>query len=117
MLVRQAPLGLQVKLTSGPRICYQRPAVDVLFQSVAQIPRIRTIGVILTGMGNDGAGGLKRMRDAGACTIAQDQSTSVVYGMPREAVRLGAAMQVLPLPCIAHAISDWCSALARPSGA
>jgi two-component system chemotaxis response regulator CheB len=107
MVLRKAPLGLQVKLNSGPRVCYQRPAVEVLFGSVAQTSGVKALGIILTGMGNDGAAGLKRMRDAGAFTIAQDEATSVVYGMPREAVRLGAATEVLPLPRIADAICSW----------
>ena len=112
MLVRRVSSGLQVKLNAGPRICYQRPSVEVLFQSIAQTAGVKALGVILTGMGNDGAAGLRQMREAGAHTIAQDEATSVVYGMPREAVRLGAAAHVLPLGRIAPAVSDWCGRLA-----
>jgi two-component system chemotaxis response regulator CheB len=88
---------------TGPRVCYQRPSVDVLFHSVAESGS-RAIGVLLTGMGSDGAQGLLRMRHAGAHTIAQDEATCVVFGMPREAIQLGAAVQVLPLGSIAQAI-------------
>jgi len=78
-----------------------QPSVDVLFRSVAQQAGRNAIGVILTGMGKDGAAGLKEMRDAGSPTIAQDEATCVVWGMPREAVALGAAVQVMGLHEIA----------------
>jgi two-component system chemotaxis response regulator CheB len=78
--------------------------VDVLFHSVAEAAGAKAVGVLLTGMGSDGAQGLLRMRQAGAHTIAQDQASCVVFGMPREAVHLGAAVQVLPLGGIAAAI-------------
>jgi two-component system chemotaxis response regulator CheB len=81
-----------------------RPSVDVLFRSVAQNVGPNALGVILTGMGDDGAHGLKEMRDAGAHTIAQDEKSSVVWGMPGEAVKLGAAEAVLPLDRIAGAL-------------
>jgi two-component system, chemotaxis family, protein-glutamate methylesterase/glutaminase len=95
---------LKVSISSGPRICYQRPSVDVLFQSVAATLGASAIGVILTGMGSDGALGLLRMKESGARTIGQDENTCVVYGMPKEAVKAGAVQQVLPLPAIAQAI-------------
>ena len=85
------------KLDDGPPVNRHKPSVDVLFRSVAQQAGRNAIGVILTGMGKDGAEGLKEMRDAGSPTIAQDEATCVVYGMPREAVALGAAVQVLGL--------------------
>ena len=87
----------------GPRVCFQRPSVDVLFNSVAAAGK-RALGVILTGMGNDGAAGLKAMRDKGAITIGQDEASCVVYGMPREAAQMGAVQHVLPLEQIAQAI-------------
>ena len=93
-----------VKLGVGPRENGHRPSVDVLFSSVAEVVGSGAVGVLLTGMGNDGALGLLKMRRAGAITIAQDEATCVVYGMPREAVRMGAAAQVLPLPEIAEAM-------------
>jgi two-component system chemotaxis response regulator CheB len=89
---------------TGPRVCYQRPSVDVLFHSVAEAAGDKAVGVLLTGMGSDGAQGLLKMRQAGAHTIAQDEATCVVFGMPREAIHLNAAAQVLPLGSIAHAI-------------
>jgi two-component system chemotaxis response regulator CheB len=85
------------KLDDGSPVNRHKPSVDVLFRSVAQQAGRNAIGVILTGMGKDGATGLKEMRDAGCPTIAQDEATSVVWGMPREAVLLGAAAQVLGL--------------------
>lgn len=75
-----------------------RPSVTYLFRSVSQVYKEKAIGVLLTGMGKDGALGLKAMRDAGAVTIAQDKSTSAVFGMPAEAIKLGAAQYILPLP-------------------
>jgi two-component system, chemotaxis family, protein-glutamate methylesterase/glutaminase len=93
---------LQVR--DGPLVSRHRPSVDVLFRSVAQVAGMDAIGVLLTGMGDDGADGLLEMKRAGAPTIAQDETTSVVFGMPREAVARGAADEVLPLPAIAAAI-------------
>ena len=80
------------------------PSIDVMFESVARIFGDRAIGVLLTGMGNDGAKGLKKMREAGARTIAQDKSTSVVYGMPKAAAEIGGAELILPLDKIAPSI-------------
>ena len=108
MLLRRSGSSLKVDVKSGPRICYQRPSVDVLFQSVAEVIGGNAVGVILTGMGSDGANGLLSMKRAGARTIAQDEATCVVYGMPREAALLGAADHILSLSKIAGAI---CSAV------
>lgn len=91
----------QCQLDAGEPVNRHRPAVDVLFASVAKNAGINAVGVILTGMGGDGARGLRAMRDAGATTIAQDEKSSVVWGMPGEAVKLGAAEHVLPLEKIA----------------
>jgi two-component system chemotaxis response regulator CheB len=85
------------KLDDGVPVNRHKPSVDVLFRSVAQNAGRNAIGVLLTGMGKDGARGLKEMLDAGSQTIAQDEATSVVWGMPGEAVALGAAQHVLPL--------------------
>ena len=79
------------RLSDGPPVNRHRPSVDVLFRSVAQCVGSNAIGVLLTGMGKDGALGLKEMQEAGSHTIAQDEKTSVVWGMPGEAVKLGAA--------------------------
>lgn len=97
MLLRRDGSGYAVSLKKGPKVFHQRPSVDVLFQSAAEVAGSKAVGIILTGMGKDGAFGLLRMRQAGATTLAQDESTSVVYGMPREAARLGAADKVLAI--------------------
>ncbi|MBV9442304.1 MAG: chemotaxis response regulator protein-glutamate methylesterase [Acidobacteriaceae bacterium] len=105
MVVRGAHSGgLRIEILSGPAVCFQRPSVDVMFSSVADIAGARALGVLLTGMGSDGAQGLLRMKKAGARTIAQDEASSVVFGMPREAIQLGAVDQVIALPRIASAI-------------
>lgn len=83
-----------------------RPSVDALFDSVVEASGASTVAVLLTGMGADGARGLKRLREAGAHTIAQDEDTCVVFGMPREAIRMGGAEFVLPLPRIAHKVVE-----------
>jgi two-component system, chemotaxis family, protein-glutamate methylesterase/glutaminase len=89
------------EVVDGPLINHHRPAVDVLFRSVAACAGSNALGVVMTGMGDDGARGLREMHAAGARTAAQDEATSVVFGMPREAIRLGAADDVLPLSDIA----------------
>jgi two-component system chemotaxis response regulator CheB len=96
-------LGL-ISLNSTPAVHGLRPAANHLFHSVARIYGPRAIGIILTGMGNDGAEGLQSMRQAGAHTIAQDKETSVVFGMPAVAISLDAAEQILPAKQIAPAI-------------
>lgn len=93
-----------VEIKGGPPIYHQRPSVDVLFHSVARQAGSNAIGAIMTGMGADGAKGLLAMRQAGARTIAQDEASCVVFGMPREAIKAGAADQVLPLNRIAPGI-------------
>lgn len=83
-------------------VCHQMPAVDVLFKSTAQYAGANAVGVIVTGMGSDGARGMVKMREAGARTIGQDEASCVVYGMPKEAVKTGAVEIVAPLDCIAQ---------------
>lgn len=97
LLLRRAGTGYAVELQQGPQVCYQRPSVDVMFASVAQTAGSHAIGVLLTGMGTDGARGLLALRRTGAATIAQDEPSSVVYGMPREARRLDAVGTVASL--------------------
>jgi two-component system chemotaxis response regulator CheB len=113
MLVRKRGNGYRAKVADGPPVCYQRPSVDVLFQSVAEAVGARSVGALLTGMGCDGARGLLRMREAGAGTYAQDEASCVVFGMPAEAIRLGAARHVVPLHSMAGALLR---GLARPAG-
>ncbi len=97
LLVERDGARYRCRLNDGPHVNRHRPSVDVMFRSVAQNVGPNATGVILTGMGDDGARGLKEMMEAGAHTIAQDEASSVVWGMPGTAVRLGAAHQVLPL--------------------
>ena len=104
MLLRRSGGRYSVQVKTGPRICYQRPSVDVLFLSVAEAAGAEATGVLLTGMGADGARGLLQMRQAGAWTIAQDEASCVVFGMPREAIALGGAAQVVSLEAIPAAI-------------
>ncbi len=97
MVMRRSGARYLVNVKEGPMIHYQRPAVDPLFRSVARYVGANAIGVILTGMGADGAKGMLEMKTAGAVTFAQDEATCVVYGMPKEAVKLGAVDHVVPL--------------------
>jgi two-component system chemotaxis response regulator CheB len=100
MLVCQSQHGYRVELRQGPRVHYQRPAVDVMFASVARAAGKNAVGVLLTGMGSDGAKGMLALKNAGATTIAQDEQSCVVFGMPREAIRLNAAGKIASLAAI-----------------
>jgi two-component system chemotaxis response regulator CheB len=104
MILRKSGGVYRVTVKDGPMVCYQRPSVDVLFSSVAEAAGPNAVGVILTGMGSDGAQGLKKMKSAGASTIAQDEASCVVFGMPKEAIRAGAVDRVVPLHSVAHTI-------------
>jgi len=95
-----------VKLDDGPMVGGHKPAVDVLFESVAGAAGANAVGVLLTGMGMDGAKGLLEMRQAGAFTIGQDEASCLIYGMPKATVKLGAVEQQLPLSKISEAILD-----------
>lgn len=97
MLIRRSGATYYVNIKDGPLVHHQRPAVDVLFNSVSQYVGHNAVGVILTGMGVDGAKGLLAMKGAGARTIVQDEASCVVYGMPKEAVKIGAADKIVPL--------------------
>ena len=104
MVLHRSGARYYVRLKGGPRVHYQRPSVDVLFHSVAQSAGPNAVGVLLTGMGSDGAKGLLAMREQGARTIAEAERTCVVFGMPREAIKLGAADEVVPLPRVAYRV-------------
>ncbi|ROR01912.1 protein-glutamate methylesterase/protein-glutamine glutaminase [Desulfosoma caldarium] len=104
MVLKRSGARYYVEVKDGPMVCHQRPSVDVLFHSVARYAGANAVGVIMTGMGRDGAKGLLQMRQSGARTIAQDESSCVVFGMPKEAIRLGAAETVVPLDAIPVAI-------------
>lgn len=96
-----------VRVTDGPRVCRHKPSVEVLFESTATQAGRNAMGIIMTGMGNDGADGLKTMRDAGAYTVAQDKDSCVVFGMPREAIERGGAVTVCPLSEIPKKIMEF----------
>lgn len=110
MLVKRNGGQHIVELRGGPRVSHHKPSVDVLFKTVARVGGSDAVGVILTGMGRDGAAGLLEMKEAGAHNIAQDEETCVVYGMPREAVALEAHSEIAPLGLIPERI---CRAFAR----
>jgi len=98
--------GFEVHVSGGPLVSRHRPSVDVLFRSVAAAAGSKATGILMTGMGVDGAAGLGEMRRAGALTVAQDEETSVVFGMPREAIRMGNAEMILSLDGIAGLVRD-----------
>jgi two-component system, chemotaxis family, protein-glutamate methylesterase/glutaminase len=104
LLLKRSGARYYVEVRDGPLVCRHRPSVDVLFRSAARYAGQNALGVILTGMGDDGARGMLEMKQAGAITIAQDEATCVVFGMPKEAIRLRAVDKVLPLQAVAGAI-------------
>lgn len=97
MLLKRSGARYYVQVKKGPLVHHQRPAADVLFRSVANYAGANAVGIILTGMGSDGAAGLLEMKQAGARTVAQDEKSCVVFGMPKEAIKLGAAEKVVSL--------------------
>ncbi|HEY6872317.1 MAG TPA: chemotaxis response regulator protein-glutamate methylesterase [Geobacteraceae bacterium] len=101
LLLQRSGARYYVELKDGPLVCRHRPSVDVLFRSAARYAGKNAVGVIMTGMGDDGARGMRELKESGGATIAQDEATSVVFGMPQEAIRLGAVDRILPLPAIA----------------
>jgi two-component system chemotaxis response regulator CheB len=104
ILLKRSGARYYVEIKDGPLVCRHRPSVDVLFRSAARYAGQNSVGVILTGMGDDGACGMLEMKQAGAATIAQDEATCVVFGMPKEAIKRNAVDQVLPLQSVAAAI-------------
>lgn len=109
MEIRRSGINYYVTLFDGPMVFHQRPAVEILFNSVAKYAGQNAVGAILTGMGKDGAQGLLAMRQAGANTVAQDEKTCIVFGMPKEAIDIGAAQVIKPLPAIAQTLLDFCA--------
>ncbi len=101
MVLNRSGANYYVSIKDGPKVCRQKPSVDVLFNSVAKYAGANAVGAILTGMGNDGAAGLLAMKVSGARTLAQDERTCVVYGMPKEAAENGAAEKVVALNQVA----------------
>ncbi len=104
MVMRRSGARYYVNVKGGPLVCHQRPAADVLFNSVAAYGGKNAIGVILTGMGKDGASGMLKMKNAGARTIAQDEKSCVVFGMPKEAIEAGGVDHVVPLNDVSSTI-------------
>jgi two-component system, chemotaxis family, protein-glutamate methylesterase/glutaminase len=107
LAVRRSGALYFADVLDGPPVSLHRPSVNVLFRSAAQAAGSNAVGVILTGMGDDGADGMAELRAAGAHTIAQDEATSVVFGMPKEAIARGGVDEVLPLARIAQSILKW----------
>jgi two-component system chemotaxis response regulator CheB len=105
-----------VKIVEGPHVSRHRPSVDVLFRSTAQAAGRNALGMLLTGMGDDGARGLLEMRQMGSPTVAQDEESSVVFGMPKEAIQRGAAGRVLPLSRMATEIVNFGRNAPRTTG-
>jgi two-component system chemotaxis response regulator CheB len=105
MLLHRSGAQYLVEVREGPLVSRHRPSVDVIFRSTARAAGANAMGIIMTGMGDDGAKGLMEMRSAGASTIAQNEETCIVFGMPKEAIKLGAAQAVLPLGKIAVEIT------------
>lgn len=104
MLLRRSGAQYYVEVKSGPLVSRHRPSVDVLFKSVAKYAGRNAIGVIMTGMGSDGAKGMKEMKDAGAINVAQDENSCIVFGMPKEAIALGGVDHVASLDLIPHKV-------------
>lgn len=107
LLVLRNGDGYICRLCDGAPVNRHKPSVDVMFRSVAQNVGSQALGILLTGMGNDGAAGMLEMREAGSTNIVQDEASSVVWGMPGEACKLGAAHHVVPLECIAGRLMEW----------
>ena len=105
MMVKRSGARYHVEIKDGPLVSRHRPSVDVLFRSAARAAGANAVGIIMTGMGDDGARGLLEMKDAGAVTYAQDEASCVVFGMPREAIRIGAVDHVLPLESLHEAVT------------
>jgi two-component system chemotaxis response regulator CheB len=116
MVARRSGLGIKLELTDGPKLHSCRPAVDILFDSVAEKGAQDTVAVVLTGMGSDGATGLLALKNAGAVTMAQNEASCVVYGMPKAAAEIGAADSVLALDEIAARLAAAFRSLGAPVG-
>ena len=115
LLLKRSGARYYVEVTDGPLVNRHRPSVDVLFRSTARYAGANAVGVILTGMGDDGARGMLEMKQAGAYNVAQDEASCVVFGMPAEAIKHGGVDQVLPLERIAPEVLRLCC-LSREAG-
>ena len=110
ILLKRSGAQYYVEIKDGPLVCRHRPSVDVLFRSAERYAGSNSVGVIMTGMGDDRAKGLLEMKQAGAYTIAQDEASCVVFGMPKEAIKLGGVDKILPLEDIAGTVLRKCAA-------
>jgi two-component system chemotaxis response regulator CheB len=104
MMLKRSGTRYYVQIKDGPLVCRHRPSVDVLFRSVARYAGMNATGIIMTGMGDDGARGMLEMKNAGAVNIAQDEESCVVFGMPQEAIRLGGVQKIVPLEKLAEKV-------------
>ncbi|GAB4239408.1 MAG: protein-glutamate methylesterase/protein glutamine deamidase [Deltaproteobacteria bacterium] len=104
MVLTRSGARYHVRVKPGPLVCHQRPSVDVLFHSVAEVAGRNAVGVILTGMGKDGAEGMRAMHDKGATTIAQDEESCVVFGMPKEAIKAGGVDHIVAVSRVSHSL-------------
>ncbi|MFA5904239.1 MAG: chemotaxis response regulator protein-glutamate methylesterase [Desulfobacula sp.] len=109
LLIKRSGARYYVEIKDGPLVSRHRPSVDVLFRSAARYAGKNAVGVIMTGMGDDGAKGMLEMKESGASTIAQDEASSVVFGMPKEAIKLGCVDKILPLERINQAVLEMCN--------
>jgi len=108
LLLKRSGARYYVEIKDGPLVSRHRPSVDVLFRSTARYAGKNAVGVIMTGMGDDGAHGMREMKEAGAYNIAQDEASCVVFGMPAEAIKLGGVDRILPLNQIAGEVVRLC---------
>jgi two-component system chemotaxis response regulator CheB len=108
MLLKRSGARYYVEIKDGPLVCRHRPSVDVLFRSAARYAGKNAVGVIMTGMGDDGAKGMAEMKEAGAITIAQDEESCVVFGMPQEAIKKGGVEKIMPLEAISREVINSC---------
>jgi two-component system chemotaxis response regulator CheB len=115
-LLKRSGTRYYVEVKDGPLVCRHRPSVDVLFRSAARYAGENAVGVIMTGMGDDGSRGMLEMKNAGAYTIAQDEATSIVFGMPNEAIKRGGVSKIVPLEAIAREVIRMTSATRVGSG-
>lgn len=109
MLLKRSGARYYVEIKDGPLVCRHRPSVDVLFRSAARYAGKNAVGIIMTGMGDDGARGMLEMKEAGAWTIAQDEKSCVVFGMPQEAIKLGGVDKILSLAAMAPEVLQACN--------
>ncbi len=107
MMIKRSGAGYHLEIADGPLVNRHKPSVDLMFRSVAQAAGASALGFILTGMGDDGARGMKEMHDAGASTVAQDEFSCVVFGMPKVAISMGGVDKIVPLDKIAHEITSY----------